>query len=87
MTAAPTEAPEGFPERNADRFAQARALCTEGQMVCGTIAEDGEPRYFIMPSTATNEEIEKRAFEVRNGRPMNQAEEILSREARIRGKL
>lgn len=86
MTAA-AEPPEGFAERNRERFQRARDACGPDEMVCGTLREDGEPLYFVMPGSATPEEVERRAFEVRNGRPMRPDEVILAREARIRGKL
>lgn len=78
-------APEGFAEHNAERFQRAREACPDGHMVCGIKGEP--PVYFSIHADATDEEIAQRAFEVRNGRPMSQAEEILSREARLRGKL
>lgn len=82
MTSAPETPPEGFAERNRDRFERARAAAGPNDMVCGTVAESGEPLYFVVPRDWPDHQVEEKAFEVRNGRPMLEGERILLRESR-----
>jgi hypothetical protein len=47
-----------------------------GLTVCGTLLPDGSPRYFLLPSSAAEDEIRSRAFEIREGRPMHRVEQF-----------
>lgn len=61
-----------------------QAAARSGQMVCGTVKPGGKPVYFLMPVDASDEAIEAKAFEKRNGRPMLEGERTLRRLARER---
>jgi hypothetical protein len=53
----------------------------EGEQVCGTLLKSGEPRYFLMPADAADEEVRDRAFQVREGREISTYEQFLIQQA------
>jgi hypothetical protein len=55
-----------------------------GNQLCATLAPDGEPVYFEMPSEASDEEVRQAAFAVRYGRKMSSTEQSLIRLAEAR---
>lgn len=57
-------------------FADADAARTTDQQVCGAYV-DKSPRYFLMPATASDDEIRDAAFELKNGRPVSTYEQFL----------
>lgn len=63
--------------RNKAAFLRAKQEAGEDGRVCGITNEDGVPVYFVVDKDASDEEISARAFEVRHGRPMNRAEQLL----------
>ncbi len=63
--------------RNARAFQKAQDQAADGEIVCGTYLDDGEPLYFTAPRESTEQEIRDRAFEARNGRPMSRTERHL----------
>lgn len=64
--------------QNKAAYAKAkRQADEEGGRVCGTVDDEGTPIYFVVPQDATDEQIQARAFELKHGRPMNQAESLL----------
>lgn len=64
--------------QNRRAFLKAQRQAGADSMVCAYLDRDGTPRYFTAPKDAPEGVIEARAFELKNGRPMNRAEEILS---------
>lgn len=60
--------------RNRRAFQKARTEAGEGEIVCGTLAEDGTPLYFTMAADASEEELAAEAFQLRHGRPMSSME-------------
>jgi len=62
--------------RNRRRFKRELAQADEREIVCATL-RDGVPTYFRMPADAEDMEIRDRAFEIREGRGMNQIERKL----------
>lgn len=65
------------------RRAQIEADST-GQMVCATIGKGGKPIYFTLPRDADDKIGEAKAFELRHGRPVTQAENMLKLAAEAR---
>lgn len=63
---------------NAKAYQEVYDSALEGEVVCGTLALDGRPIYFTVPATSTNHDVQVKAFEVRNGRPMSDAESLLA---------
>lgn len=45
-----------------------------GEQVCATLLSDGTPVYFLMPALACDDDVRSRAFEIREGRPMDEPE-------------
>lgn len=63
-------------------FEAAQAACAPGQVVMGAIRPDGKPVYAPIDEHATDEQVERLAFELVNDRSMNEAEEFFHRETR-----
>ena len=63
--------------RNRRAYQSALAEVEEGQTVCATLSPDGEPKYFIMPVDASDDEVRAQAFRERNGRFMSRVEKNL----------
>ena len=63
--------------KNARAFKKAQETVADGEIVCGTYLDDGEPLYFTAPRESTEQDIRDRAFEARNGRPMSRTERHL----------
>src|SRR5690606_27261827 len=63
--------------RNKAQFAAAKRKAGEDGMVCGYLDSDGRPHYFVVPKDATEADVRRIAFQVRHGRPMTPAEELL----------
>ena len=63
--------------QNRHAFRKTKAEAGEDQMVCGTVLPSGKPVYFSMPRSATDTEIEAKAFEVRNGRGLLPGDTVL----------
>lgn len=55
-----------------------------GQIVCATIGKGGKPIYFTIPSGADDRVGEAKAFELRHGRKVTQAENMLKLAAEAR---
>jgi|TARA_B110001454_G_C12608202_1_gene387526 hypothetical protein len=63
--------------KNARAFKKAQETVADGDIVCGTYSDDGDPLYFTAPRESTEEEIRDRAFAARNGRPLSRVERHL----------
>ncbi|MCH2506588.1 MAG: hypothetical protein MK125_13695 [Dehalococcoidia bacterium] len=63
--------------KNARAFKKAQETVADGEIVCGTYSDNGDPLYFTAPREATEDEIRDRAFAARNGRPLSQVERHL----------
>lgn len=71
----PTPPDDWSEELNEERFLAAKAQAEEVDgRVCGTLLPSGEPVYFVMPDDADEWDVQERAFEIRNGRPMSKLE-------------
>lgn len=49
----------------------------ELSVVCGALKKDGSPAYFVAPADVTDEQVRAKAFEIREGRPMEPYEKFL----------
>jgi hypothetical protein len=58
-------------------FDSAAAAKHDGQMICGVRLEDQSDRYFLMPVTASNEDVSRRSFEIYHGKPMSRYQEFV----------
>ena len=63
---------------NAEAYQKAHDNAEDGEIICGTLNHEGRPLYFAVPATATNEDVRRKAFEIRNGRPMSKTELLLA---------
>lgn len=52
-------------------YDEAKAHCPDDKVVCGTLTETGEPRYFFMAPDASADEMREQSFAVRYGQPMS----------------
>jgi hypothetical protein len=50
---------------------------TDGMSVSAVILKDGTPKYFLVPSDTSEEEMRRLSFEIRNGRTMTSFEDSL----------
>jgi hypothetical protein len=55
-------------------FEDAQAAADEDSTVCGTLLKSGEPAYFVMPKSASDEQVRDAAFRVREGRDIGSYE-------------
>jgi hypothetical protein len=62
--------------RNRRKFEKAAAEVSSVETLCATVVDD-KPVYFSMPLDATNEEVYRKAFELREGRAMSPTERAL----------
>ena len=63
--------------KNTRAFKKAQETVVDGDIVCGTYSDNGEPLYFTAPRESSEEEIRDRAFTARNGRPLSRVERHL----------
>jgi hypothetical protein len=63
-------------------FADAQAACGPNEVVAGTYGPDGVPVYTVVGTEADEFEVTRVAFKAKHGRSMNEAEELIEREAR-----
>ena len=61
---------------NKRRYEGAAADLQPGETLCATLVGD-KPVYFSMPVDASDEEVKRRAFELREGRSMSSMESTL----------
>lgn len=75
-------------EQNRQAFAEAKTQAeAEGGQVCGTYGSDGTtPVYFVMPRGASEDEIEEKAFFLREGRLPTDGERTLGTMVKKHGK-
>ena len=63
--------------KNARAFKKAQETAVDGEVVCGTYSDNGDPLYFTAPKESSEEEIRDLAFPARNGRPLSRVERHL----------
>lgn len=64
-----------------DDWESAVSAKTDDVQICGTLLKSGEPRYFLMPASAADDDIRDRAFAVREGRDISDYERLLIEQA------
>lgn len=62
--------------RNRRKYEQATSDLNPGQTLCATLVDD-QPVYFAMSIDATDDDIQRRAFELREGRTISSIERKL----------